>query len=517
MGLFTTKQYIPLRKMIEVCWPDVRLYDKQWELIESFERNDITISPAGNMLGKDFVSALINLSFFLSRVPCRCVTTSVDQSQLNNVLWGEIRNFINTSSVALPLKTTEDPSSGIKRVLPDGTIDAKSYLIGRVAKAEEGLLGHHLARGPHGEPHTAMTFDESSGIPDGYEEKTSTWCHRMLIIGNPFPCENFFNRFSEEGDKPREYSGGYYRKVIRIKGTDSPNVRYALAQQRAGVEPTGEILIPGVLSWNDYCLRRSTWDPIRQCVSLDAEFYKGAEILLFPPDWLNAAEESARLLKSTTRQAKTIGVDPAEGGDSTCWSVCDSLGLIRLYSMKTPNTAFIVNQTIALIQEWNVKPENVLFDAGGGGKQIADQLRERGYAVRTIGFGESVVPDPRRGITTIETKKKQREDRYAYVNRRAQMYGQLSAALEPDDDTPVFAIPEQYRELRRQLAPIPRLLDREGRLYLPPKSKKNKESKERTLIEILGCSPDEADSLVLAYHGLCHKVIKNTAGGIRVS
>jgi hypothetical protein len=39
----------------------------------------------------------------------------------------------------------------------------------------------------------------------------------------------------------------YFRRVIRIKAEDSPNVRYALAQIAAGKKPTGEVILPGVL------------------------------------------------------------------------------------------------------------------------------------------------------------------------------------------------------------------------------------------------------------------------------
>ena len=89
----------------------------------------------------------------------------------------------------------------------------------------------------------------------------------------------------------------YYRKIIKIRAEDSPNVRLALEQQRLGIIPTNEILVPGVLTWTECCKRRATWDAIRQCIGLDAEFYEGAELLLFPPEWLNRAEQLAARIK----------------------------------------------------------------------------------------------------------------------------------------------------------------------------------------------------------------------------
>lgn len=290
----------------------------------------------------------------------------------------------------------------------------------------------------------------------------------------------------------------YYRKVIKIRAEDSPNVRYALAQQAQGIAPTNEIVLPGVLAWDEYQKRRETWDSIRQCIGLDAEFYEGAELLLYPPEWLNRAERIAAELPQ--RKAQTIGVDPAEGGDSTAMAAVDEQGLIELVSKKTPNTAVITGEVLAFMQRHQVAAENVLFDRGGGGKQHADRLRQQGYPVRTVAFGESLVPEIRRGLSPVAQRKEQREEHYAYKNRRAQMYGLLSERLDPTNSG--FGLPAKYGELRRQLAPIPRQYDSEGRLTLPPKSKRDKNDKRQTLTDLIGCSPDEADALVLAVYGL---------------
>ena len=96
------------------------------------------------------------------------------------------------------------------------------------------------------------------------------------------------------------------------------------------------------------------------------------------------------------------------------------------------------------------------------------------------------------------------ETRYAYKNRRAEMYGELRVLLDPSRGTG-FGLPSEYAELHRQLAPLPLLYDPEGRLYLPPKDKRSSTSTELTIKEILGCSPDEADSLVLAVYGMVSK------------
>jgi hypothetical protein len=317
----------------------------------------------------------------------------------------------------------------------------------------------------------------------------------------------------------------HYRKVIKIKAADSPNVRLGLEEVAKGLKPSHREVCPGVVSFAKYLKRREMWDKVQQCIKLDAEFWEGAEALLFPPEWLDLAEARADSLarQRLKRRAKGLGVDPAEGGDSTVWAVVDELGLIELLSMKTPNTATIPNQTLALMRKYDLRPEQVCFDRGGGGKQHADRMEAQGYRVRSVGFGETIAIPPRYGAVLPPERLDAAEEKYAYKNRRAEMYGRLSMRLEPREETPVdqdgtdthvfspFALPREYTELRRQLALMPKWYDEEGRLYLPPKQRRTDQRKGRmddadsttvTLNQILGCSPDEADALVLAVHAM---------------
>jgi phage terminase large subunit len=193
------KDPFQLRKLL---WPDVQFYAKQREIIASVWENDETIVPAGNMLGKDFVAGFIALAFFLTRTPCRVITTSVDGSQLNGVLWGEIRRYIQTSRY--PLNVEKGGPLVINhmhlRKMYRGEICGLSYTIGRVAQKGEGMLGHHIARTGDGVPRTLFIADEASGVDDTSIERADTWAHRKLLIGNPYPCQNYFRRAVAGGD-----------------------------------------------------------------------------------------------------------------------------------------------------------------------------------------------------------------------------------------------------------------------------------------------------------------------------
>ncbi len=308
----------------------------------------------------------------------------------------------------------------------------------------------------------------------------------------------------------------YYRKIIRITAEDSPNVRLFLAQLRAGIPPTHNIIIPGVLPSHEYVKRRNTWDAQRQCVSLDAQFYEGADVLMYPPRWLDVSHLYAQQLAGRQRICKGIGIDPAEGGDSTTYAASDEYGLIELIEKKTPDTNVVIGETLAFMRKHNCPPERVCFDRGGGGKQHADRLRAKGYRVRTVSFGESLSLPLKRGMTRIETRQENREERTTYKNRRAQMYDSLRLRLNParvEDGLPVYAIPRTYVRLRHELSPIPLTYDEEGRLYILPKNKRHKDQKTKTLIELIGHSPDCADATVLSIFAMENVVKPNRAGG----
>lgn len=278
----------------------------------------------------------------------------------------------------------------------------------------------------------------------------------------------------------------YYRKVIRIAAEDSPNVELGLLQRTAGEEPTDEMVVDGVLSFKEYLNRRANWDARKQAIGLDARFWRGKDMMLFPEDALRRAAILADQLRGKKRRPKAMGIDSAEGGDSSVWTVVDELGVIKQVSLKTADTHTIPAFTKELGQRHDVPPERWVFDAGGGGKQHGDRLRSEGFDVQIVGFGESAIAEM--------ADEGNVEKRQEYPNRRSQMYGMLARLMEVE-----FAIPAEYSELRRQLSKIPKTFDSKDRLCLIPKRGK---PGQRSLIQLLGCSPDEADSCVLGVYGM---------------
>lgn len=175
--------------LVHTLWPEVELYSKQYDILYSLRDNDETFVHAGNMLGKDFVAGLAVLWFFLTRSPVRVVTTSADYSQLESVLWGEIRRFMSSSRV--PLNADKGGPIIVNhlhlRKRRGDDVCGISYCIGRVAAKGEGMLGHHVAEVGDGIPRTLFVADEASGVDDVSYERADTWARRKLVIGNPYP------------------------------------------------------------------------------------------------------------------------------------------------------------------------------------------------------------------------------------------------------------------------------------------------------------------------------------------
>jgi hypothetical protein len=293
----------------------------------------------------------------------------------------------------------------------------------------------------------------------------------------------------------------YAVKVIRVRAEDSPNVRRGLYLRTEGLAPDDRAVLPGVLTWSEYLYRRATLDPARASVGLDGLFYEGPELKLFPPDWLaHACRLHDSLENSRRRGVRGMGVDPGEGGAETALYVVDDHGVLDRFAERTPDTSVIEGLITDAARRNGVPAHRVCIDRGGGGKQIADRLRARGLQVRTVAFGEAASAEPRRWRALFGTRVDEQERKYEYRNRRAQLYGELSELCDPRNGG--FALPPADAELLRQLDVMPKAYDEEGRLWLPPKGKRDEKDTRRTITDMLGCSPDRADALALAAHGL---------------
>ena len=492
------KQPLPLDwiedpvKFTSLCWPQIRLYDKQQEILYSVRDNVETFCHAANEMGKDFVTSLAVIWFFASRKPARVITSSSSETQLKSILWSEIRQRLETSKYKFPFRVS---TLQMKRLNAKGEEDPLSYVIGHVTNTVESFQGHHLA---HDKPRVLAVFDEASGIDDIYKEASESWAHRTLVIGNPLNTTNFFFKYCRTGDVADPGGGkGLFRKVIHIDAAKSPNYLYGEALRKRGEKPPYPSIIPGVCSHSDFQRRKLVWDKAKQTMRLHGNFFLGANALLFPPLWLDKAEDTWDAnhklpydanVPETSTLPNYLGVDTGAGRDLTVWTVINRLGIVQQIPKVTDDTSVIPDITKALMKQFYIKPSNVAFDAGGGGKQFVDLLRNQRMgnmslsAIRSVAFGSSPKPRIGQAVKTNRQKIEKEEDAQTFKNKRAQMYWLLrelvdeTSFLDMDGnvtqsnaDQQIFGIPRELTTLREELAVLQLLYDQEGKLYLPPK------------------------------------------------
>lgn len=542
----------------KVLWPTARFYDKEVEMVRGLRDSKATYVRSSNKAGKDFTAGFLCVSAFVAPwlyYPLdyvrfvhqhgkghtrRILTTSIAGDHLR-VLWAEIAWFLTNAAIPLltqdggPLYLTEMElrfASELHLKRPP------NYLIGTVADKPEKLAGHHA-------DYTFMFGDEGSGLENYVKEQAQGWAKREFYWGNPNACQNFYRTEQRGGDLrnphppiPSDPMPRWFRRVIQIKAEDSPNVKAGLEGRLDSHVP-----VPGVLSYAEYLERRATWDPIRQTVGLDAEFYEGAELKLVPARWLKEAAEYAKERPPVSPALRRwMGVDPAEGGDDTCWVIIDRHGVLFVLRLKTNDTNVVYGKTLELMQRFGVAAEDVAFDRGGG-KEHADRLRAAGHNVRTVDFGTLKV-EPKRGIRVFPEKREAVETKGEFKSRRSELYWNVRMLLERPlteaeamDDRVREAVaglagrgvvPKKDRfatplpmcdELHRQLSVVPLTYDELGRFELIPKQDPKDDDPTRpaenlkTFRYLLGGgSPDVADAFALAVFAMQNKPLRQTAG-----
>ena len=68
-----------------------------------------------------------------------------------------------------------------------------------------------------------------------------------------------------------------------------PNVQLGRRWKEEGRAGKPPVVIPGLLTYEDYLRRLAKWDELNRTVRLDGHFYEGDQVLMFPPSRLDEA------------------------------------------------------------------------------------------------------------------------------------------------------------------------------------------------------------------------------------
>jgi len=392
---------------------------------------------SGHGIGKSCITAWLVCWILATRPGCKGVVTANTANQLETKTWAEIRKWLKRSLVAdmFEIKATSIES---KESPESWRVDALT------CKEEnaESFAGLHAASST-----PFYIFDEASAIPEAVYEVAEGGLTdgepMMFLFGNPTRSSGTFHACFNNYKKKAYWN---------LRNIDSRTVEITNKEQ--------------IEKWRQEYGEDSDFFRVR----VRGEFPSVSSMQFIPTD---AAEEATvRRLDHNTATAAIIGVDVARFGDD------DSVIYTRIGKGYLPIKRFHGLSTTDLVAKVKVHFESVkklgfpadriyiFVDEGGVGGGPKDMLRDDGYPVRGVQFGEKA------------------DDSQTYSRKREEMWGRMKQWLN-DGGT----IPNDRDLVEDLIAPEYDILPG-GQVKLETK----KEMKKRGLR-----SPDAADALALTF------------------
>lgn len=309
----------------------------------SLLRHRTTVVPAGNAVGKSYFAAGALLWFLYEHPGCLVVSTAPSQTQLEEVLWKEVRRAHQTSLAELPGELLKQP---LKIDLGDGW-----QALGYSTTKTERFSGHHAKD-------LLAIVDEASGVaPEIFEAIDSLNPSRYLLIGNPLRPDGKFYELATRGSD--------LVNVIAVPSLESPDIHLdrsprGLADQtwlRAARNDYGE----GSAWWISHVLAR---------------FPDSAFDTLIPRSWLDLAGSVEHVRSGHARMA----IDIAEGndGDPAGYLVRDDNGVLECRIDRAWTLETLAAKAANAARRWRIPPSRITFDAGGPGADFGNRLATAG-------------------------------------------------------------------------------------------------------------------------------------------
>jgi phage terminase large subunit len=194
-------------QLIELYWDDPKAFAEDILNMEPDEWQDNVFYDlahypkvsvrSGQGVGKTALEAAACLWFICTRPNCRVVATAPTRQQLNDVLWSEIKKWIERSGIlkALLVHTaTKIYMRGRKETW---------FATAKTATKPENMQGYH-------EDHMLFIVDEASGVADDIMEAVlgtlTGWDNKLLMCGNPNRASGiFYESHTSDRDKWRTH------------------------------------------------------------------------------------------------------------------------------------------------------------------------------------------------------------------------------------------------------------------------------------------------------------------------
>lgn len=426
----------------------------QVEFLEAIRDHRNVSVRSGHKVGKSTAVAMAALWFFCSFERARVVLTAVKASQIDEVVWKEIRRLYRGAKVSIGGEIHELARSGLR----DPSDDRQIW--GVTARDGEGLAG---ISGPN----ILILSDEASGIHDRFFEVLGTSLAgsggtvRKVYISNPTRTAGEFYR-SHTVNKS-------LFKCLSVSSEDTPNAR-----------GTGELLGLAGPVWIAERKAEYGEDSPQYAIRVKGEFATSKDGKIISTELIAMAESAWNLVENEGQLQ--IGIDPAGDGvigDETAIAVRRGNKIVTVLTWRGLDEEAVVSHAVSLLSTHRrtreVSRPRVALDAEGG------------IGARVLGFLRAYLdlhPDAFELVVVRSGRKMWGSPEYDLV--RDALWGFCEKWLSAG-----AAIPTDLK-LQQELNAPSFAHDKNMRYVATPK---------KELRKLLGRSPDRADSVCLAAWG----------------
>ena len=321
-------------------------------------------TSSGRGIGKSTLTAWLNLWFMSCVLGGTAITTANSEPQLKSRTWAEVSKWHTMMINSHWFETTTlkiTPASWFSKAVKEQLkIDDQYYYAqGQVWTEEkpDSFAGAHSAYG------MLVLFDEASGIP------APIW-----TVSEGFFTEPTLNRFWFAFSNPRRNTGAFYecfhkdRDIWLTRNVDSRTIE--------GIDK--QVLQDIITKYGE--------DSDEARIEVKGEFPRQGDRQFISREVVENA--ATRTIEPDHFAGLIMGVDIARfGTDSTVirFRRGRDARSIKPVKLKGKDNMQVANECAALIDEH--RPDAVCVDAGNG-TGVIDRLREMGYKVNEVWFGE---------------------------------------------------------------------------------------------------------------------------------
>jgi len=328
------------------------LWSVQKHIIESLWTTRRTAVPACFASGKSFTAARVAMAWAATDPEAVVITTATTWTQVEQILWGEIRKaWVPT----LPGKLLPK--------YPEWSITPNNWARGISVSDPVNMQGFHEGR-------VLVIVDEAAGVEapifDAVEGLVAGGDSAVLLIGNPIESSG---PFYEACQNPRY-------DCIPISAFDTPNLN----------APPGEIPYPKLVTREWVEGRRSEWgeDDPRWISKVLGQFPSVGTRIVIPLAWFDAipTEET----EFNPRTETQMGLDCARFGNDDS-AICIRRGgqILHLERLHGANGPEVGGWAANRAREYGVN--RIMGDSGGLGGPILDFMRQAGLNVTDVNAG----------------------------------------------------------------------------------------------------------------------------------